>query len=46
MSTKTYLFHERSSIFPLIEGEDFESLVEDIIKNGENENKSTMKEEK
>ncbi|GAH77783.1 unnamed protein product, partial [marine sediment metagenome] len=27
--TKTYLFHERSSIFPLIEGEDFDALVED-----------------
>jgi len=33
--TKTYLFHERSSIFPLIEGEDFESLVEDIRKFGQ-----------
>jgi len=35
MSTKTYLFHERSSIFPLIEGEDFEALVEDIRKFGQ-----------
>jgi len=35
MSTKTYLFHERSSIFPLIEGEEFEGLVEDIKKFGQ-----------
>jgi hypothetical protein len=35
MSTKTYLFHERSSIFPLIEGEAFDGLVEDIKKFGQ-----------
>lgn len=33
--TKTYLFHELSSIFPLIEGEEFNELVEDIKKNGQ-----------
>lgn len=33
--TKTYLFHERSSIFPLIEGEAFEGLVEDIKRFGQ-----------
>lgn len=41
--TKTYLFHERSSIFPLIEGEDFESLVEDIKKFGQLEEGALFK---
>jgi len=41
--TKTYLFHERSSIFPLIEGEDFESLVEDIRKFGQLEEGALFK---
>ena len=35
MSTKTYLFHELSSIFPLMEGEEFDALVEDMRKNGQ-----------
>ncbi|MFW9972964.1 MAG: ParB N-terminal domain-containing protein [Candidatus Odinarchaeota archaeon] len=32
--TKTYLFHELSSIFPLMEGEEFDDLVEDIKEHG------------
>lgn len=43
MSTKTYLFHERSSIFPLIEGEEFEALVEDIKKFGQLEEGALFK---
>ena len=31
-------FHELANIFPLIEGEDLEALVEDIWKNGIQEN--------
>jgi len=41
--TKTYLFHERSSIFPLIEGEDFDALVEDIKKFGQLEEGALFK---
>lgn len=33
--TKIYLFHELSSIFPLMEGEDFDALVEDIREKGQ-----------
>jgi len=35
--TKTYLFHELSSIFPLMEGEEFELLVEDMRLHGQQE---------
>lgn len=41
--TKTYLFHERSSVFPLIEGDDFESLVEDIKEFGQLEEGALFK---
>jgi hypothetical protein len=33
--TKTYLFHEVSSYLPLLEGEDFDALVEDIKQFGQ-----------
>ena len=33
--TKTYLFHEISSYLPLLEGEDFDALVEDIKQFGQ-----------
>ncbi len=33
--TKTYLFHELSSIFPLMEGDDFNALVEDMREKGQ-----------
>ena len=33
--TKVYLFHELSSIFPLMEGEDFDALVEDMREKGQ-----------
>ncbi len=33
--TKVYLFHELSSLFPLIEGEQFDALVESIRKYGQ-----------
>lgn len=35
MSTKTYLFHELSSIFPLMEGEEFDELVGDLKEKGQ-----------
>lgn len=33
--TKPYLFHELSSVFPLIEGDEFNGLVEDIKLHGQ-----------
>lgn len=33
--TKVYLFHKLSSIFPLMEGEDFDALVEDMRIHGQ-----------
>lgn len=33
--TKTYLFHELSSIFPLIEGDEFNGLVDDMREKGQ-----------
>lgn len=33
--TKPYLFHELSSVFPLIEGEEFDLLVKDIKEHGQ-----------
>lgn len=33
--TKTYLFHELSSYLPLLEGEEFDDLVEDIKQHGQ-----------
>jgi len=34
-TTKTYLFHELSSYLPLLEGEEFDDLVEDIKQHGQ-----------
>lgn len=34
-TTKTYLFHELSSIFPLMEGDDFNALIEDMREKGQ-----------
>lgn len=36
--TKTYLIHEISSYLPLLEGEEFNALVEDIKQFGQKDN--------